>query len=432
MRRLAALFVLVTVAAACSEPVSPVRNDQRLGTPPSAAFDAAPANACGSAEVTLVAGRHITAGTVTVSNDEDYLYVTYTTDAGWSLVETHAAVVVSPSDFPTNRPGNPKVGRFPLSADHPAGTTTHTERVALSDLGVSAGDDVYVAAHAAVASPNGEESAWGEGTPFVQRGNWAMYFGYTVADCGYDVLILSNRTPDNDVVVQALAPLMPHVTFQTMDVRSQTPSQAYLAGFRTVLLFENGIFPNATNVGDAVGQYVQNGGNVAIGTFYWQDRSDNPNWGYYGWGVLESLDPFLAPRGSEYNADALDTGSIVAHPLTAGLNALSVSSYHGGVAAKPGTTVVARWSDGVPFIGYVVHGGGQRVVGVSVFPAHPAYGGVTGDFWRVWTNALDWAAGGSVPTVVSPSPAVATASAAAALTHDAAGEVRPSGTDGGK
>ena len=40
----------------------------------------------------LIAGQQILAGFISVSNDSENLFVTYTTDNGWHLVETHLYV----------------------------------------------------------------------------------------------------------------------------------------------------------------------------------------------------------------------------------------------------------------------------------------------------------------------------------------------------
>jgi hypothetical protein len=191
------------------------------------------------------------------------------------------------------------------------------------------------------------------------------------------------------------------------------------------LLYEDGLFVNAVNVGDSVAAFVQAGGNLVLGTFYWQDRSDNTVFDASGWGALETLDPFLGPEGSEYREDSLDVASIVAHPMTAGLTRLFVDSFHGGVEAKSGTTVLATWSDAcdsctagvnVPLLGYRIGADGQRIVGVTVGPGYPHYGGYSGDFYQLWGNVLRWAAaGGPGPSAArSAAPAVSRAALATA------------------
>jgi hypothetical protein len=224
-----------------------------------------------------------------------------------------------------------------------------------------------------------------------------------------DVLVLSNFAAANASIVDSFPQYMPGLTFDSMNVSVQTPTVAFMSQYSVVLLFEDGLFANALNVGDSVAAYVQAGGNLVLGTFYWQDRSDNQVYTTRGWGALEEIDPFLGPQGSEYRADSLDATSIVEHPITQGVDSLWVSSsggYHGGVIAKPGTTVLARWSDacdycetalGSPLVGFRIEANGQRIVGVTVGPGYPYYGGYGGDFYKLFENALGWAAGGSQP-----------------------------------
>ncbi|KPJ88953.1 MAG: hypothetical protein AMS18_12935, partial [Gemmatimonas sp. SG8_17] len=263
-------------------------------------------------------------------------------------------------------------------------------------------------------------------------GNPQVSFAAT-ADSGRlatgNVLVLSNQY--TETIVDSFAVHMPGLTFDSMNVAVQTPTVAYLSQYPVVLLFEDGLFANAPNVGDSVAAYVLAGGNLVLGTFYWQDRSDNPRYSNEsGWGALEAIDPFTAPYGSEYRYDSLNTSSIVAHPLTQGVNSLWVNSYHGGVDAKPGTTVLARWSDScsgcdatstTPLVGYRIEANGQRIVGVSVYPAYPRFSGWGGDFYRLWENALGWAiaasqeaeAAASIPLSVlrsHPAPADTTGS----------------------
>ncbi len=249
-----------------------------------------------------------------------------------------------------------------------------------------------------------------------------------------NVLVLSNYWSTNAVIVDSFPLHMPGLTFDTMNIAVQTPTVAFMRQYPVVLLYEDGLFSNAFNVGDSVAAYVQAGGNLVLGTFYWQDRSDNQVYTSLGWGALEDIDPFFAPQGSEYRPDSLDAASVVGHPLTQGVNSLWVNSYHGGVVAKPGTTVLARWSDACdycelnsPLVGYRVEANGQRIVGVTVGPGYPYYGGYTGDLYRLFENALGWAAGGG-----NPQPAAPFATEEIIRSHPVTGEAIPtSGVRGG-
>jgi hypothetical protein len=233
-----------------------------------------------------------------------------------------------------------------------------------------------------------------------------------------NVLIVSNAGYAYPTFLDTLAAEMPSITFDTIDVSSVPPTLAFLQQFPVVLVFEDGIFDNAKNVGDTVAAYVAAGGNVVIGTFFWQEQP-SAGFGGPGWGLLDSIEPFQTTGGSEYNADSLDATSVVAHPLTTGVDSLWVNSYHGGVTAKPGTTVLATWSDGVPLIGYQVLGDGQRLVSISVYPNYSYYGGFGGDFYRLWENAFLWVGGGAA----APPPVGRVARPSGDVDADRAGSV---------
>ena len=216
------------------------------------------------------------------------------------------------------------------------------------------------------------------------------------------VVVLSN-SGEQAVATDFTAKTMGH-TYTGLNVANQTPTLQTLNQYDAVLLFENGLFNNAKNVGDAVAAYYNQGGKcVVIGTFYWQERSDNTNYNQPGWGALENLDVFLAKAGgSEYAPDSMDPASIVAHPVMQGVAALSAGSYRGGVEAKPNTTVLAKWlgknklGTDDPVVGVRADPNGGKFVGISIFPDYESYGnfGVdfTGDFYKLWENAFTWCA----------------------------------------
>ena len=229
-----------------------------------------------------------------------------------------------------------------------------------------------------------------------------------------NVLVVSNRSDQNQTFINKMTPLMTGITFAS--ATSAAPlTPTYLAQFKVVVLWEDGIFSGATAIGNAIGQYVQNGGNVVLGTFFWQDKKDNPTYGFgnAGWGTLEAFDPFKgfgagvnnSTHGSlyEYRSATLDPASIVVHPLTAGVTALTVSYYPNGEPADPAATVVAKYMNGAPLIAFRTFTLGQRVVAVSFDPVHEIFGGISGDYNRILTNAITWAGGGGTPTVPASS-----------------------------
>ncbi len=227
-----------------------------------------------------------------------------------------------------------------------------------------------------------------------------------------DIAILSN-----DYFAGAAADFtanIPGHTFTGIDVSTVTPSLAQLSAYDAVLLFEDGTFGNAVNVGNVVEQYANTGSAVILGTFYNQDRSDSCCGG--DWGALETIDPNTSDGvGTSYDGDTLDAGSIVPHALTTGVTSLwtGLTGFSGGNEAKAGTTVLALWSNlndrgnPDPAIAYRVTGP-ACVIHIGIAPHYEVIEdfGVEfgGDFYQAWTNAFDFAAGGcgSAPSVSVP------------------------------
>ena len=196
------------------------------------------------------------------------------------------------------------------------------------------------------------------------------------------------------------------MTTDTFFYVNQLPSLSDLRRYDVVLLFTDGIFDETFGLGNRLAEYVDVGGNLVIGTFYWQGRSDS-DFNTPGWGNLESVDPFLADAGAPfqqggatYQANDLGSVAIPTHPLIQGVTTLtSLSGFSAGVLPKAGTTVVASWTDGAPLVGYQILPGGQRIVAVSLFPAAVDPTQVRGDVQVLWENAITWAgnAGGPIP-----------------------------------
>lgn len=231
-------------------------------------------------------------------------------------------------------------------------------------------------------------------------------FTATEAPCRIDLLVLSGGDVDDTDEVATMFAGTPGVDVDTYFYVNQTPGLNTLRQYDVVLLFNNGIFDETSGIGNELAAYVAAGGNLVIGSFYWQGRSDS-EFTTPGWGDLEAIDPFttntagvLQQGGATYEANDLGTVAEPTHPLIQGVTSLvSISGFSAGVLAKPSTTVVAYWTDGAPLVGYRILGAGQRIVAISLFPAADDPTQVAGDVQTLWENAIVWAgnAGGPIP-----------------------------------
>ena len=112
----------------------------------------------GTVETDLIADfdEYLDIGNVTVWSDADCLFVEFEVSDGWQLNETHVDVAVDEDgngvpDFPINKGGNPKIGKFSYKNEtHYLYPNTTTFRFTITKAW-STGDIVYIAAHAEVA-----------------------------------------------------------------------------------------------------------------------------------------------------------------------------------------------------------------------------------------------------------------------------------------
>ncbi|MEY1640182.1 hypothetical protein [Tenuifilum osseticum] len=182
----ALLFVAVSCQKEDSQVMAPLAA-MKSNVVPMKAMAQEPIAYCGTPTVVmLTAGQHIDAGTVTVGNDANFLYVTYTSANGYLINETH--LYVGPkSGVPVNKKGNPQIGQFPYGETFTTPVNEVTYQFNLADF-----DDCFiVAAHAVVSKYDGttivdQQTAWGAGNQFIVSGSWAMYFDYCKQECTND------------------------------------------------------------------------------------------------------------------------------------------------------------------------------------------------------------------------------------------------------
>lgn len=137
----------------------------------------------------LYAGRSNNVGTVFVDNDADYIYVGATlnqqaVDDGWVIVELHIDVKETLEKLKVNKAGAPIIGKFTFksSFEIEEGIIEYGEMFPIPEA--LEDNHFFIAVHAVIARYEEEsenfvyESAWGDGTRFVEKGTWAMYLEY--------------------------------------------------------------------------------------------------------------------------------------------------------------------------------------------------------------------------------------------------------------
>lgn len=143
--------------------------------------------------VDLFAGQHIDVGSVTFVITEDvdedgnysetaYFQATYNLVDGWEMSESHV-YAGGLEDIPVNKPGAPKIGKFPYKSDHNPKVTTYTYSIPVMSL--PAYDDgeednfiggFVVAAHCVVSHPNqGQETGWADCNHSFSDKGWGSY-----------------------------------------------------------------------------------------------------------------------------------------------------------------------------------------------------------------------------------------------------------------
>ena len=196
---------------------------------------------------------------------------------------------------------------------------------------------------------------------------------------------------------------IPGHTFTGIDTSAALPTLGSLTGgYDALLVFEDSTYANSPSVGNLVAAFANTGRAVVLGAFYEQDRSDAPSSvSPHGWGALELIDPNTTDgAGTPYAPRSLDVKSMLQHPLTAGITSLTSAKFAGGNSAKPGTIVVARWSqpnargEPDPAIAFRITGN-ACVIQVAIAPNYAVIGvagaDFGGDFHRTWQNAFDFA-----------------------------------------
>ena len=171
------------------------------------------------------------------------------------------------------------------------------------------------------------------------------------------------------------------------------PTLSQLQQYDAVLVYSDTSFNNNVAIGNVLADYMDGGGGVVLATFaFWDTQGLSIQGRIKTAGYL----PFTTANQSQPGGLTL-VAVEPRHEILDGVTSLNggASSYHNSpITTAPGTTLVARWSNGQPLVGTKVPTAG-RIVGLNFYPPSSD---VRGDFWvsstsgaRLMANALIWA-----------------------------------------
>ena len=239
----------------------------------------------------------------------------------------------------------------------------------------------------------------------VAGGKWSGYDLYSVARVA---VYGSPNTPawNTDVQNKIVGTgLIPQVDAFLVSGAYPVPAAADLRSYAAVLVYSDADFNDITNLGNALADYVDQGGGVALATFaFWNSSGLSIQGRLATGGYL----PFTT--GSQASGTDLTlTKDLPLHPLLDGVASFDGGgeSYHNSpITSAPGATLVAHWSNGQPLVGAKDIAPG-RCAGLNFYPpssdARSGFWVASTDGGRLMADALLWS--GRIPPTILVAPA---------------------------
>jgi len=188
-----------------------------------------------------------------------------------------------------------------------------------------------------------------------------------------------------------------------INVTGSTPDLNTLSSFDALLVWSNSAYSNAYSLGDVLADYVDQGGGVVVMVFGNTDFSPNHylrgRWETGGYAVMEPNMGYITGPAS------IGTRYSTSHPVLDNVN-----SFDGGSLAfrglsttlSPGGSRVADWTDGQILVCVDESHAAPRV-DLNFYPLsdglNPSYWDRDSDGDLLMANALEWTAGGGLPTL---------------------------------
>jgi hypothetical protein len=199
--------------------------------------------------------------------------------------------------------------------------------------------------------------------------------------------------------------LIPAVDAFMVSGTNPVPNLANLRNYQSVLVYSDQAFSDNAGLGNALADYIGQGGGVALGTFAFDNAG-----GLSVQGRISTNGDLCFTAGSQTTGSSLTMiKDLPLDPLLDGVNTFNggSSSYHNSPTTNaPGATQVAHWPDGQILAGGKVDGFG-RFAGLNFYPPSSDS---RSDFWvsstdgaRLMANALLWS--GQIPPNILSAPA---------------------------
>jgi hypothetical protein len=195
----------------------------------------------------------------------------------------------------------------------------------------------------------------------------------------YEILIVKADGGNNPFELEAALQAQPDVSnVAVFDNNTFTPLLSLLQKYDVVIPYSNTDYASATNLGNALANYVDGGGVVIPLAF---DGSTNVNRSLGGRWITDEYRPWLPGATVDFANRTLGAYDAT-HPIFQGVTALSAYYRISDLAPAPGATLLASWDSGAPLV--AVKG---RVVGVNARLGSEEW---SGDFAKLIVNAANW------------------------------------------
>jgi hypothetical protein len=216
------------------------------------------------------------------------------------------------------------------------------------------------------------------------------------------VLLLAADSADraDDVREKLKTAGFAHADISIIDVgvgtSASTPTLTQLLEYDAVLTWSNSAYAQPVQLGDVLANYVDQGRGVVQAVFSLSIKLDG-RW------RTEAYEPF-SPAAFRVQA-YMSLGAADPHPIMSGVSTFSggLSFHHYGITPQGCGTVIARWTNSEPLVGFRRGPRGGQIVGLNMYPPSST---VDGAFWNAATDGAMLMAN-ALRHAAQPSPAPA-------------------------